>query len=119
MKRKVEILKNENIRQKIVDLVEEELYIPIILVNSSKEILGEEEYQIPIDIDLEEYTNEKLNDIVSEYEEEILDFLESQKSNIFDSTMSFDLKDKTLKAFLKVSNRDQDNEECINLIMMY
>ena len=54
MKRKVEILKNENIRQKIVDLVEEELYIPIILVNSSKEILGEEEYQIPIDIDLEE-----------------------------------------------------------------
>ncbi len=119
MRRKVEILKNENIRQKIVDLMEEELYISITLVDSSKEILGAEEYQIPIYIDLEEYSNEKLNDIVSEYEEDIIDFLESQKSNIFDSSMTFDVKEKTLKMFLKISNRDQDDEECINLIMMY
>lgn len=119
MRKKVEVLKNETIKDELLTILEDELHISVLLVDSSKEILGDEEFQIPIYIDLEEYSNEKLNDIVNEYEEDILNYLNDEKDALFDLSMLFGIDSVSLRVFVKVSNRDQDNEECINLILYY
>lgn len=119
MKKKVEVLKNENIKDTIVDLLETELHIPVTLVDSSKEILGDEEYQIPIYLDLEDFNNEKLSDVVNEYEEDIINYLSDELTSAFDLSMVFGMNLSNVKMFIKVTNRDQDKEECINIILCY
>ena len=117
MRKKVESLKNKELKQKIMELIEESN--GEIKFTESKDIKTGEEFSIPIYIDLEGYTNERLSEII---EDNLEDIIEGLKEDDYFSTLSmvfFQLEEKEININFKVSNRDSEGEECINIIISY
>lgn len=117
MKKKIENLRNKELKQKIIELIEETN--GEIKFIESKELKVGEEFSIPIYIDLEGYSNEKLNEII---EDNLDDIIEGLKEDDYFNTLSmvfFQLGNKEININFKVSNRDSEGEECINIIISY
>lgn len=118
MKKKSETLKNKELKQKLIELIEIETNGDIRITDSSKASLGEI-YSIPIYIDLEDYANEKLNEIVEENLEEILKGISEDDFIDTLSIIFLNLKEKEVGLNFKLSNRDSDGEECLNILVEY
>lgn len=118
MKRRYEILKTKQIKKKLIELIENEANNDI-KITESKEVKIGEVFALPIYIDLEGYTTEKLNEIIEENYDEIIEEILSED---FINTLALTflhLKEKEIKVNFKVTNRDDDNEECLNLLLEY
>ncbi len=120
MRKKSEVLIDEELKQKIVDTLEEEMHLSVKLVNSSKEIKWNEEYNIPVYVDLEEYSNEKLNEILSDFSDDIYEAIDYEREGFSSLAMSMKTEnDSELKVFVKITNRDESNDECLNIVLVY
>lgn len=118
MRKKVEALKYEDLKQKLIDLIESETNGEI-KIEESKEIETGEQFAMPVYIDLYEYSNEKLSEIIEENYSDIIDgILEEDYLSTIAMVFS-NLKRREIKVNFKVSNRDSDDEECINLLIEY
>lgn len=116
MKKKNEILKNSQLKQMIINQLESCLGVRL---TESQNIALKEYYELPIYIDLEEYNDEKLSDIVEENYEEIEQEI---KNSDYIDTFSYifnEFDNKHINISFRVSNRDEDGDECINILIGY
>ena len=118
MRKKIETLKNKDLKQVLIDLIEIEGNNGFKIIESTK-VNFKEDFEVPVYIDLSEYTEEKLNEIIDENLDDIMISLKEDDS-INTLAMTFlHSKIKDIKVNFRVSNRDFDGEECINIILEY